>query len=89
MHGAEAIHPGRRPTAPADRGNQFDEDIEAVFEAAICRRLQNAEQLGFAHALDDVVGDAPVRFGFLCATANDLGDGAGARQQLRVRFGRR
>jgi hypothetical protein len=90
MYGAEAVHPGRGPAAPADRGDQFGEDIEAVLETAVSLRLQNAEQPGFAHTLDHVVGDAPVRLGFLRASANDLGDSAGTRQQLRhVRFERK
>jgi hypothetical protein len=83
MHGAEPVYPGRGPAAPADCGDQLSEDIETVFETAIGLRLQNAEQLGFAHACDDVVGDAPVCLGFLYASANNVRDGARARQQLR------
>jgi hypothetical protein len=32
--------------------------------------------------VDDVTGNAPVHLRFLYVSANDLGDGAGARQQL-------
>jgi hypothetical protein len=37
----------------------------------------------FTHALDDILGDAPVDLGFLHAGANHLGHGAGARKQVQ------
>ena len=79
MHGAEPVHPGRRPAAPADRSYQFGEDIEPVFKAPLGHRLQNAKQLGFAHALDDIVGYAAVLLSLLCTTTNSVSDRASAR----------
>ena len=90
MHGTKPVHPGRGSAAPTDRRDQFSENIKAILETAISLRLQNAEQLGFAHMRDYIVSDAAVRFGFLHAGAHDLGDCPGARQQLwHVGFARR
>src|SRR5262245_11538016 len=83
MYGAEAIHPAGGPAATADRGDQFNEGLETVFETAIGRRLKYAEQPSLLNSVDNIVRDAPVGLGFLGALACDLGDGAGARQQLR------
>jgi hypothetical protein len=79
MHRAKAINPGRGSTAPADCRDQFGENIEAIFESTISIRLKNTKQLGFTHALDDIVSDSTVGLGCLRTSANDLGDGAGAR----------
>ena len=78
MHGAEAVNPGRGPAAPADRGDQFGENIEAVFETAISRgcRMRNSS----ASRMRSMTSSAMHRFASVsCARARTISAMARAR----------
>ena len=54
MNDTEAEHPARGTAAGSDRGNDWDQCLEAVFVAAIDRRLHDAKQPGFTHLRDSL-----------------------------------
>ncbi|HEY1543361.1 MAG TPA: hypothetical protein VGG01_13195 [Xanthobacteraceae bacterium] len=64
-------------------GLDLGKDLEAVFEAAIGARLQHAEEIGRAHARDNVGADAARGFGLLRAFSRKHRDLAGTGDEVR------
>src|SRR5207244_1593225 len=75
-------HPAGRAVPARDRRDGLNEDVVAVFEAAVPPRLHDAKKLRVAHLLDEIGGDLARRFGFEGALSRDGADPLGPAQQL-------
>src|SRR5476649_524090 len=58
MRSQQTVDPAGRTAAAGNDRDNLREHIKSVFETAIVLGLEDAKQVGFAHAVDHIVGHA-------------------------------
>ncbi len=82
MRSQQTVDPAGRTAAAGNDRDNLREHIKSVFETAIGLGLENAKQVGFAHAVDHIVGHAAIELGLLGTCAYELCDIARTRQEF-------